>query len=65
MSPETSLNLTLACFLREQKTARDDSEIASLRRRLDEIYASTSWKVAREVIRPFRRIGRRIATRRT
>jgi glycosyltransferase involved in cell wall biosynthesis len=59
------LNLTLACFLREQKTARDDSEIASLRRRLDEIYASTSWKVAREVIRPFRRIGRRIATRRT
>ena len=36
-------------------------EIARLQRRLDEVYASSSWKVAREVIRPFRRMGRTIS----
>ena len=68
----SELNRALACLLREPITreplareriarepmAKDESEIARLQRRLDEIYASTSWKVAREVIRPFRRIGR-------
>jgi glycosyltransferase involved in cell wall biosynthesis len=47
------------------REAKYELEIARLQRRLDEVYASTSWKVVREVIRPFRRIGRaksRLAT---
>jgi glycosyltransferase involved in cell wall biosynthesis len=38
-------------------------EIARLRCQLDEVYASTSWKIAREVVRPFRRIHRSISRR--
>ena len=35
-------------------------EIARLQSRLDEVYGSTSWKVAREVARPFERFKRLI-----
>jgi glycosyltransferase involved in cell wall biosynthesis len=36
-------------------------EIARLQRQLDEVYASTSWRIAREAVRPFRRIHRSIS----
>jgi glycosyltransferase involved in cell wall biosynthesis len=66
------LNRALACCLsvsqrkNETKTevridTSSESEIASLKRQLDEIRASTSWKVAREVVRPFRRLRLRMA----
>jgi glycosyltransferase involved in cell wall biosynthesis len=64
------LNEALARLFRERaapkhtvETVRDESEIASLQRRLDEVYASTSWKVAREIIRPFGRIRRLFSKR--
>jgi glycosyltransferase involved in cell wall biosynthesis len=65
------LNRALASFLRERKAKNEvggetrggiatDSavEVARLQRRLDEIHASTSWKVAREAVRPFLRMRR-------
>jgi glycosyltransferase involved in cell wall biosynthesis len=36
-------------------------EIARLQRQLDEVHASTSWKIAREAVRPFRRIQQSIS----
>ena len=38
-------------------------EIARLQRRLDEVYSSSSWKIAREIVRPFQRIHRSISKR--
>jgi glycosyltransferase involved in cell wall biosynthesis len=38
-------------------------EIARLQRRLDEVYLSSSWKIAREIVRPFQRIHRSISKR--
>jgi glycosyltransferase involved in cell wall biosynthesis len=55
------LNRALASCLREN-TAKNEmkrqSEIDRLKRQLDEIYGSTSWKVVREVVRPFQRMRR-------
>ena len=66
------LNRALASSLRGNKAkveiqgetgsdAASKAEIARLQARLDEIYASSSWKIAREVIRPFRRFRRSIS----
>ena len=60
------LNRALANSVRESKAKIEiknetrsgtisEVEIARLRAQLDEIYSSTSWRIAREVVRPFRR----------
>jgi glycosyltransferase involved in cell wall biosynthesis len=51
------LNWALGRYLRES-TAKSEAEIASLKRQLDEMYASTSSKLVREIVRPFRRVRR-------
>ena len=50
----------------ESRTAigpASEVEIARLQRRLDEVYSSSSWKIAREIVRPFQRIHRSISKR--
>lgn len=63
------LNRVLASSLRESKAkieirsearseATSRAEIARLQAQLDQVYSSSSWKIVREVVRPFRRIRR-------
>lgn len=62
------LNRALAGVVRE-RVAKDGTsgetkseiEIAGLRRQLDDVYSSASFKIAREVVRPFQRARRSIS----
>ncbi len=41
-----------------KSAATSRAEIARLKAQLEQVYSSSSWKVAREVVRPFRRLRR-------
>ena len=51
------LNWALGRYLRES-AAKSEAEIANLQRQLDEMHASTSSKLVREIVRPFKRFSR-------
>ena len=40
---------------------KSEAEIARLKRQLDDVYSSTSFKIAREAVRPFHRAHRSIS----
>ncbi len=55
------LNRALGSYVQESMAKdeiKSEAEIARLKRQLDEIYSSSSWKIAREAVRPFRRVRR-------